>query len=664
MEKAIEIIAYPLVLPIFMALLCGALAYALSRFSVLAAKTAALAGCILVIVLAIGILRNHPGICYFHPWVRLVPSVTLSLDLAATTLGMVVVLGSAGFALLVAIHSLDAMAATRWEGKFYAYLTWALAGACIVGLAGDLLVLLVGWELVTLMLFLMINQGRGHARAGAAKAYGMLGFADACLLMAVVLLMARPGGSLNLSLTRVPLAVASMGATGYIVYALILVAALAKAGAVPLHSWIPTAATDAPAPVTALLPGSVDKLLGIYLLAVVMLRLFAPDATMAAVVMGVGCLTLLAAGTMAVMQGNIYKALAFDAVSQVGYMAIGLGAGVWLLATGGHEAAGVAGMAIAGGLFHMLNHATYKSSLFLMAGNVHRATGTAEMTGLGGLAQVMPVTMLCGLVASLAAAGVPPFSGFASKWMVFQGALSLSSAGGLMVLLVAVFASALSLAMFVKLLYAIFLAPRPAGATHTLRPPLQRFLSTAPMVLLAAVCILLGVWPGLMIDKVFAPILEETLAPGVAVGVSGPGLWQPGPATGLILLGIAGGLVFLLLSTYGRKARVVRPFLGGEVPLPAGAGVRGRHDATGDGERFRMPGTHFYETIGKLPIIGGLLTHGQAGAMDVYRWSGKYGHTFVELLRSLHTGLINLYVAWVVLGLTAILVYLLLTVGI
>ncbi|KKL24731.1 hypothetical protein LCGC14_2412400, partial [marine sediment metagenome] len=89
--------------------------------------------------------------------------------------GMVAVIGSAAFALLVTIYSLRAMAGNYWEGKFYAYLTWALGGACIVGLAGNLLVLLVGWELVTLMLFLMINQGRDNAKSGAAKTYGILG---------------------------------------------------------------------------------------------------------------------------------------------------------------------------------------------------------------------------------------------------------------------------------------------------------------------------------------------------------------------------------------------------------------------------------------------------------------------------------------------------------
>ncbi len=262
---------------------------------------------------------------------------------------MVVLLGSAGFALLICIYSLRAMAGHRWEGKFYAYVTWALAGAAIVAVADNLLVLLVGWELVTLMLFLLINLGTGEARAGAAKAYGVLGFADACLLLAVALLVARPGGMENLSLSRGPVAVGSLGAVGYVVYALILVAALAKAGAIPLHSWIPAIAEDAPTPVMAFLPAAVDKLLGIYLLAVLTLRMFQPDWTMQVVLMCVGAVTILAAVLMAMMQHNLKKLLSFHAVSQVGYMVLGVGTGTTI--------------GVIGGLFHMVNHAIYKSDL-------------------------------------------------------------------------------------------------------------------------------------------------------------------------------------------------------------------------------------------------------------------------------------------------------------
>jgi len=652
MSEFLRTMTGPLMLPISIALLGGTLAYVISRASPALCRLLALAGSAGALA-AVLVVRGGAA-PFTWEWTKLTKTIALSVDLSHSVLGTLVAGGSAAFALLITVYSLRAMAGRYWEGKFYAYLLWALAGACIVALAGNLLVLLVGWEIVTLMLFLMINQGRGNAKAGAAKAYGMLGFADACLLLAVVLLMSLPDGSKNLSLAAGARSAAEMGATGYLIYVLILIAALAKAGGVPLHSWIPTAATDAPTPVTAFLPGSLDKLLGIYLLTMVALRMFAPDAAMGVVLLVVGVATLLGAGLMAVMQSNVDRALAFDAVSQVGYMCIGIGAGVWLLAAGGSEKAALAAVAIAGGLFHMLNHAIYKSGLFLMSGVIRRAGGTSEMKDMGGLARAIPVTFVCGTVLALSAAGVPPLNGFFSKWLVFQGALSLQSSGGMVVLVAAVFASALSMAVFVKILYSAFLSDRPAGAPAPAKGGETAAL-VAPLIVLAVCCVLAGVFPGAVINGALRPTVEQ-VAPTDALeatlaGVNTKvGVWSPSQATGLILIGLALGLIFAWLATGGLKVRVVRPFIGGEVPGP------------GD-DRFRVPGTHFFETIGKLPVIGALLREGERSAFDVYYWSGKHGHTLVEVLRAQHTGLLSLYVAWGLLGLVVTMVYLLVTMG-
>ena len=116
-------------------------------------------------------------------------------------------------------------------------------------------------------------------------------------------------------------------------------------------------------------------------------------------------------------------------------------------------------------------------------------------------------------------------------------------------------------------------------------------------------------------------------------------------------IGVLLGTALVGIATWRRKVRVVRPFLAGEVPAA-------------DDDRFRVPGTHFYETIAKLPFVGALLGHGEAGAMDPYHWFGKHGKSLVELLRAQHTGLLSLYVAWCLIGLTVTLIYLLLSAGI
>jgi len=647
MDEILQVVRDPLISPIFIALLSGALAYVVSRVAPLACKLLALIAASTALAGGLFIAVNQMDASFSADFAVLVKGVSFTVDLTPSTLGMVVLIGGAAFALLISVYSFRSMAGEYWEGKFYAYLIWALAGSCIVALAGNLLVLLVGWELVTLMLFLMLNQGRRDARSGAAKTYGMLGFADACLLLAVALLIAS-GGSAALKWPAEPLALgaAPLGATGYVVYVLILIAALAKAGAVPVHTWIPAAAKDAPTSVMAYLPAAMDKLLGIYLLAVLALRMFQPDWTMQVILMTVGAVTILAAVLMAMVQHNLKRLLSFHAVSQVGYMVLGIGTGTTI--------------GVVGGLFHMINNAIYKSNLFLMSGTAGRATGSDELEDMGGLARYLPVTFGCALISAAAIYGVPPFNGFASKWMLYQGTLEVSRQNqvfAIVLVTMAVFGSALTLASFVKVIYSAFLSPAPKGAAYVKKPPRESFFLAAPMVVLAAACVLFGLWPQLITQNVLEPAVASlttgsALATTEAGAVStGPmGLWNPTQATWLILIGlvIGGGLVWV--ATRKGKVRVVRPFLAGELPAPSD-------------DRFRVPGTHFYETISKLPVVGPLLKHGQAGAMDVYHWSGKHGNTFVQMLRSWHTGLISLYVAWVLLGLTVILVYLLLSAG-
>ncbi len=643
MDRALQIIQDPLVYPIVIPLVAGAIAYLVSRWWPFLCKVLALAAAAWVGAQGVLLVRLSEVPAFRRLWAALPGGLALSVDLARTPLGLVVLLGSAGFALLICLYSFRAMAGQRWEGKFYAYVTWALAGAAAVALADNLLVLLVGWELVTLMLFLLINLGTVRARTGAAKTYGVLGFADACLLLAIALLVARPGGTENLSLSRGVVEVSSFGPIGYVIYCLILVAAIAKAGAIPLHSWIPAIAEDAPTPVMAYLPAAVDKLLGIYLLAVVSLRMFRPDWTMQVVLMSIGAVTILAAVLMAMVQHNLKKLLSFHAVSQVGYMVLGVGTGTMI--------------GVIGGLFHMVNHAIYKSCLFLMSGSVGRACGSDEIEDMGGLARVLPVTFIGGSVAAAAISGVPPFNGFVSKWLVYQGTLEVGSRGlAIAVLLAAVFGSALTLASFVKVIYSAFLARPPVAAVDRLAKQRESFWMALPVAVLACACVLLGLWPQLITEGVLRPALSGAATTGPDLATlgqdldTGPlGLWNPTQATGLIVIGLVLGVVLRWVAMAGRKVRVVRPFLAGEVP------------AAGD-DRFRVPGTQFYETLTRIPVLRTLLKHGQAGAMDLYRWTGRYGHTLVEMLRAQHTGLLSLYVAWCVVGLSVTLVYLLITV--
>jgi len=621
-------LTHPLLLPLVVTGVAGLIAYVAARPAVFISK--------LVSVLASAASLGGGLMLWLGPkqaidltWLE-VDGLRLAVTMSNHVFGSLIATGAAFFGLLMAIYALAHERGERDEGRFHAFLCWTLTGAFAAALADDLVCLLIGWELVSLSLYMLLNLGREDGAAGAAKTFGMVGFGDAALLLAIALIGAMQG---TFRIDRLSIQVGTPAT--YVCYLLFMAAALAKAGAIPLHSWIPAAASSASAATFALLPASIDKLLGIYLLATFSLRVFVLDAPLRAVLLVIGAVTILAAVLMAMVQHRLKKLLAVHAVSQVGYMVLGIGTGL--------------PVGIAGGIFHMFNNAIYKGCLFLAAGAAERAGGTDEQNRLGGLARVLPVTFGCTLTAALAISGVPPLNGFVSKWLVYQGCLAVGSPLALLCLVAAVFGSALTLASFFKVLATVFLGPRPAttGAPMTATGAILRGL---PMVVLAVLCVGFGVaaqWP---LQHLILPALADlgvatpllTIAP-LGLETAQLGLWGPGPATILIILGVLGGLALYALGRVSR-ARVVNSFIGGEVPAEAAP--------------LKFAATSFYRTIEELPGVGPALRDGAAGAFDVYRLGGRYGGTLVELLRRQHSGVLSLYVSWCLVGVAVIVTYL------
>lgn len=535
-----------------------------------------------------------------------------------TPLGNLVALGSAFFGCIVSLYALASMARHAERGRFAAFALWTLTGSLVVAWADNVFLFLLGWETVTLMLYLMVNTQCKAAQA-AEKSFGILGFADLAMLVAMAFLMAI-GKVRESSFSNMRVYVSSPGIT--IAYLLLLAAALAKAGALPLHSWLPAVARDADPPVVALLPASLDKLLGIYLLARISWDAFVLSPALRIVLLVIGAVTILAAVLMAMVQHNLKRLLGFHAVSQVGYMVLGIGTG--------------SPLGVAGGLFHMLNNALYKSGLFLMAGNVERERGTAELDDLGGLVRRLPWTFASAVVFALAISGVPPLNGFVSKWLVYQASLSVGGLFGVTLFAVAVFGSALTLASFVKVLHSVFWGPEPEPSSHRVREP---FAMVAPMMILSLLCVACGIWAGGALG-LWAPLallqlgFETTRADWAALRFQG-GQWAPLQAA--VLMAAAAAFAYLVYAIGGsRMRRVVDTFVAGE--------------RFGNKPPF-FSGTQFYVTMQKLPILGGLLKDGEAGAFDVYRWVGLFGSVITRALRSIHSGLLNLYVLWALFGL-------------
>jgi NADH:ubiquinone oxidoreductase subunit 5 (subunit L)/multisubunit Na+/H+ antiporter MnhA subunit len=583
--------------------------FADSLRSVLAVLSAAF-----VVVLAWSLFRQTGTAIELAPW----------LSLRVDALSAFVLLAIAFFGLFIAIYSIGYMKGRQRHREYFTYLLWTLGMSCGVILANDLLLLLVCWGFLGLTLYLMIGIAGPDAAQAARKSLMIIGASDALLLFGIVLVWNLAGST---RMDGAALALDSPAAT--IAFLTFVAAAFAKAGAVPFHTWVPDCGEKADAPVSAYLPASLDKLLGIYLLARCVLDLFVPTPAMYTLLMIFGAVTVISAVMMALVQHDLKRLLSYHAVSQVGYMVLGIGSGT--------------AIGFAGGLFHMLNHAIYKCALFLCAGSVEKETGSTDLDRLGGLAKMMPVTFIVCTVAALSISGIPPLNGFASKWMIYQGIISSSDNGGLFWVLwlaVAMLGSALTLASFVKVLHATFLTkPSPEIQRITVRESKRSML--LPMVVLAALCVIFGVFA-------YPLPLNQMIFPAVAADA--PGVWWAGLATVLILIGIVVGLIVYVMTMRSGKLRRVETYIGGEKMQD----VYVKGEQRGPGRYVEVTGVDFYNTIEQLPVLQRLYALAKAKAFDIYDLCRRGLHYVVLLLRVLHTGVLPTYLRWFVAGLLVV----------
>lgn len=541
------------------------------------------------------------------------------------TLSVGIVLGIVVFFLLTFVYSIAFMR-DKSRGIQY-YLLLFLTAVTSIGAvaANNLIVLMVCWGFLGLLLYLLINMGDEDSPKAAKKSFVIVGGCDALMIVGVGI-MYHIGQSMQMDALRIEF----NSPAAAVAYVCIAVGCFAKAGAMPFHSWIPDCAESAPLPVTAYLPASLDKLLGIYLLARASLSLFVMNQAMNIFLMLVGIITIIAAVMMALVQHNLKKLLGYHAVSQVGYMVLGIGTG--------------SAIGIAGGIFHMLNNAVYKSCLFFTAGNVEYRNKTLELDRLGGLAKYMPITYLCAVIASFSISGIPPFNGFVSKWMIYQGIITgLSNSDNTLVRLVyvmaiiaAMFGSVLTLASFMKMLHAVFLGQR---ITFEKKEAVKEvpWLMWLPCVALAVICVLLGVFAfGLPLKYFIFPALlpYRPLGPQDFTGT-----WSPVIATGLVLMGLFIGLAVFYFSKLQKSSRSDATFVGGE-------SEKLREDQM-------ISGVEFYNSIKEYGFLNRMYKYAEKGVFDIYVQAKKV-FIFSRVLQYLHNGVLPTYLVWMLLGMVGL----------
>ncbi len=380
-----------------------------------------------------------------------------------------------------------------------------LAGMTLVVLADDAFTFLFSWEFMSLTSWALVmshHRVPENVRAGYVYLI-MASFGTLALLLAFGLL-AGPNGFYTFDAMRAAHPSVMIGAFALI---LALIGAGSKAGIVPLHVWLPLAHPAAPSHVSALMSGVMTKI-AVYAFVRIAFELAgAPQWWWSFVVLAAGGVTAVMGVLYALMQHDLKRLLAYHTVENIGIIFIGLGLALAFQTYGMPFAAA---LAFTAALFHVFNHSVFKSLLFFGAGAVLTATGERDMEHLGGLIHRMPQTAFVFLVGCAAISALPPLNGFASEWLTFQAILLSPElpSWGLRLLVPAVGAllalsAALAAACFVKAYGVTFLgrARTPAATTAT---ETDRF-SLAAMMLLATLCLIAGILPGLFIDAL-APV--------------------------------------------------------------------------------------------------------------------------------------------------------------
>ena len=408
--------------------------------------------------------------------------------------------------------------------------------------ARDPLTFLAGWELMTLLpaAMILVEHSDRNSRRTVFVYVAFTHLAGAGTWIAV--LLAAHAGALDGTS-----AIAKGSALQVSIALAALVGMGAKAGAMPLHSWLPRAHPIAPAPISALMSGVMIKVAVYGLIRVLVDWLGVLPLWLGVLVLAIGALSAVAGVVYALFQHELKRLLAFHSIENIGIIVLGLGACLVLRARG---ADAWAALALAAALLHTLNHAIFKALLFLGAGSFERAVGSLDLDRLGGLLRRMPWTGGAFLVGALAISGVPPLNGFASEWLTLQALLHVTKYGGIgdglagAIALGALAATAaLAVLCFVKVVGLVLLGParRPAVAAAREVPVAMR----AAVLALAGGCVVLGVAPGLLVGSLIG------LAPWSAAAPTSLGLNLPGtgglPTVGLAvaLVGIASALVLL-----------------------------------------------------------------------------------------------------------------------
>ena len=557
--------------------------------------------------------------------------IALEVDALNLFFGLLVTL-----ALFVStLYSLQYMTRDEHQGEYYTLLMLLGGGVLGMVLSGDIFNMYVMVEILTFSaVALTAFRSKVYGALEAAFKYLVVGsIGSTCILAGVIMLYAQ-AHTLNFAQLSA-LIPGNMTPATKVAFALLLVGFATKSFIVPFHPLAADAHGAAPASISVLISGVLTKsgLYGIIRLVYMLFQTMQLGSIQMMLVF-VGSVSMFVCVTMALAQHDFKRLLAFHSISQIGYVLTAVG-----LATG---------LGLSAGLYHAMNHTLFKGLLFLAAGAVLHETGTTDLDKLGGLSKRMPHTTVLFLIGAFSISGIPPFNGFASKWMIYQAtyqkAVESGNIGYVLVTVVALVTSTLTLASFVKVTQSVFFGQLPKELEQVKEVPFGMRLA---MGVFAVLCVLTGLFPNLvttyltepasraaldalgyinsMMGAGYAESIMATPPAAAAVSFAASGVWAP--VNWLLLLCVA-LLGVTIVASLGKYESV----------------------SEHSGERVSAKYQLFYG--------GEENWDAQVGGGDMF-WGFKHNwRHYFSFMHDLHSGIVNDYAQWALVALALAVVYL------
>ena len=525
--------------------------------------------------------------------------------------------------LAACIYSLSNISKYTGQEKYYTLLLLVVVGSYGMVFTGDLFNLFVFFEISSISLcgLVAFKTNRGESFEAAFKYMLYSTITGVLMLMSIGILYGQYGllnmAGISGAMTR------AGGATliDKIALGMLVTVFSLKAGSVPMHMPTPDAYGEAPAGITALFVASSQA--GLYAVFRTGFTIYAPNLdpySVGLVLIILGILSMFVGVTMALIQKDIKRLMAYHAISQTGYMLLGVGVGMAVLYDPVNlERYGL--NAVRGGIFHIINHAMYKGLLFMTAGAIIYRTGTSNLNEMRGLGHHMKFTAVMFIIGAMAIAGLPPTNGFASKLMIYESTYHFSP----VIAAVAMMVSVLTLASFVKVFYSAFLGPKPDKPVKDV-PTSMKF----GMLMLGSVVILFSLFPATVVSTIVDPAVQALIPVYVPTPVI-PGSYS---FTNTLITG----------DTTWNAAALIFAFL---VCLIIVSAIRSMGN----------PSYAKREHVGKPYYFGNeIISTSRVTGSNVYWGFIRAMKRYYKPVTKEHTGNANDYVGWLVLALAAILV--------